>query len=498
MYPDTDLQGGYFMLDLRTGAGYHAFLLTDCYLQFQECVSSVYANTIHLSHSMNRLLSPIYSTLVLVMLLCPASKVHAQGASLSEVVSGMTALVDTGLYEQAWQLGESHLFDYEGEPEFDFILGLAAIESGRPNEAVFAFERLLLSNFRRQRVQLELGRAYFLSNNLAAAETVFREVLAGNPPDNVARNIEGFLTLIAQAQAQTRSSFRWYLGAMLGTDNNINSATDLGVIDTPIGEVTLSPAGQSIRSNFMEQSAGFVYTRPRDRDSRLIVQGNVNRRDNFSSDQFDLDIFSSEVSYSHDEGRARFNHTLRLQKVNLDSSAFQKSGSILTGVQLIGDNGWGQNFTAAYTAVRYNTADNPGNNLRDINQTLLAAGVSKSHTRWRHSFNLFHGRDDIQRQAGKNNATIFTGIALTEQVMLNQSNLAYLRLSRQMRKHRADEPIFGVRRENRTYNAALGWIWQVNSALTITSEVNWTDNASNIGLYSYDRLRLQSAVRYQF
>ena len=145
-----------------------------------------------------------------------------------------------GRYQEAYLLAQSGLFYYEGQPNFDFAYGLAALESGRPDEAVFAFERIAFNNTGQQRVRLELARAYFLSENYAAAETLFTEVLASNPTQNVRANIEAFLQLIDQAQSATESQITFSLGINTGTDSNIVSATELGVIDTPIGDVTLS------------------------------------------------------------------------------------------------------------------------------------------------------------------------------------------------------------------------------------------------------------------
>lgn len=161
----------------------------------------------------------------------------------AELVAQMNAIILAGRYEEAYVLAQSGLFEYEGEANFDFAYGLAALESGRPDEAVFAFERVAFNNPNQQRVKLELARAYFLSENYAASETLFNEVLASNPTPNVRNNVEPFLALIEQPQSASRSVLTFDVGYNTGYDTNINSATELGVIHTPIGDVTLSPVG---------------------------------------------------------------------------------------------------------------------------------------------------------------------------------------------------------------------------------------------------------------
>ena len=151
--------------------------------------------------------------------------------SEAELVTQMNALIEMGRYQEAYIMGQAGLFDYEGEPNFDFAYGLAALESGRPDEAVFAFERIAASNPNQQRVKLELARAYFLSENYAASETLFLEVLERNPTDNVRANIQAFLQLIDQAQSSVETAVAWSGGVRVGSDSNINSATELGVIE---------------------------------------------------------------------------------------------------------------------------------------------------------------------------------------------------------------------------------------------------------------------------
>jgi len=127
--------------------------------------------------------------------------------SEAELVAQMNALIELGRYQDAYALAQTGLFDYEGEANFDFAYGLAALESGRPDEATFAFERIAANNAGQQRVRLELARAYFLSQNYAAAETLFTEVLASNPTENVRANIQAFLQLIDQAQSTLKTSY---------------------------------------------------------------------------------------------------------------------------------------------------------------------------------------------------------------------------------------------------------------------------------------------------
>ena len=414
------------------------------------------------------------------------------------VISQMNEMIAQGQYAQAYTLGQASLFDLEGDPEFDFLYGLAALESGRPDEAVFAFERIAYIYPDQQRVKLELARAYFTSNNLTAARTLFNEVLASDPGPNVSANIQAFLDLIEQRENAVSSTFTWYVNSNIGSDSNINSATELGVIDTPIGDVELSPSGQSIDDNFMDLGAGFNYNYPFNKNGAAFVRGNFNQHNNFSTSEFDIDVLSAETGYALIRENVRLSMYGRFQRVDLNDDEFQSSSSIMGTMQRNAGAGWSQGVTAAYTAVRFDTGPNPDNNLRDVNQMLLSGNIAKAAGRFLHNVSVYYGDEDAQRDAGKNNAQTFYGIAFSEQIQFRPGHIPYVRISFHKSENKSVAPVFNIDREDDTFSTSFGWIWQFNRNLNITTDITYTENDSNIDLYSFDRFKYQTGLRYQF
>jgi hypothetical protein len=62
------------------------------------------------------------------------------------------------------------------------------------------------------------------------------------------------------------SSFTWFVNSNVDSGTNINSATELGIINMPIGDVDLSESGQKIEDDFMDIGAGFNYNYPFDKN----------------------------------------------------------------------------------------------------------------------------------------------------------------------------------------------------------------------------------------
>ena len=183
--------------------------------------------------------------------------------------------------------------------------------------------------------------------------------------------------------------------------------------------------------------------------------------------------------------------------MDLDREKFQSSATFLNTVQRAGNNGWSQALTGAYTLVRYATGQNANANLRDINQILLSGVLTKSTNNNQLSASIFFADDNIQRDVGKNNETQMTGLAIVDQYLLAPRHLLYGRASLQNSEHQAADPIFAVNRDNETFSASVGWIWQLMPTFTVTTDFTFTDNESNIDLYSFDRQRFQVGFRIQ-
>jgi hypothetical protein len=140
----------------------------------------------------------------------------------------MNDLVSVEQYQQAYDIGFVNLEEVEGDPEFDFLYGLAALESGNASEAVYALEKVTATSTDstlRSRTRLELARAYFVTNNLTASENLFNAVVAANPPINVHQNVPAFLQLIESRKKTQSPTFNWPIASVIESDSNANCAT---------------------------------------------------------------------------------------------------------------------------------------------------------------------------------------------------------------------------------------------------------------------------------
>ncbi len=178
----------------------------------------------------------------------------------------LESLLQGGKAQKAYELALEMSITEAGNPQFDFLYGLAAIEAGHPERAIFPLERVLLAEPANMRARLELGRAHYLLGELDAAREYFNDVLAVDPPPNVRTRIAQFLASIEARDKTLRAKFMGYAEFKLGTDSNVNSATDDDHIVIPaLGQVSLNGSSQELSDEFAELRVSLRYEAPRNK-----------------------------------------------------------------------------------------------------------------------------------------------------------------------------------------------------------------------------------------
>ena len=309
------------------------------------------------------------------------------------------------------------------------------------------------------------------------------------------------MQLIEARRNQQDASFNWSIASVIGSDDNINSATSNGLVDTPlIGQIELDQAGQQTEDQFSNTTINLNYNYPFTRDRSLDVNVGLIHLHNFDTDQFDIDSLRGEVAYAWGDDVNRFRKGVAVGQVNLDGEGFQDSDSINSSWQHVGGNGWYQSLSAAYTQISYDTNTGATNSLRDVNQLLFTAGLTKIAGQRTHSLNLYHADEDPENPTlGSHNGRRFTGFAYNLLYRLNAQHTPFLRASIQDVEHDSEHPVFfDTVRSDDNKSLTAGWFWQAKRGLTIFAEASYTHNKSDIQLFDYSRFRYQAGFRYQF
>jgi len=185
-----------------------------------------------------------------------AVSAQAQDATLARAKT----LIESKQPQAAFDLLDPLESARAGEPDFDYLLGVAAIDSGKLTRGVFALERVLAVNPNHPQARAEIARAYFLMGENRAARAEFEAVRATQPPAAVLATVDQFLNALqARETAGNATGLNGYIEVGYGQDSNANAATAAGSFAIPVfGGATFNQNqnGQKTRAWFRTLGGG--------------------------------------------------------------------------------------------------------------------------------------------------------------------------------------------------------------------------------------------------
>ncbi len=153
-----------------------------------------------------------------------------------------------------------------GNIDYDYLLGVASLDSGKFEDAVVAFERVLAMNANHAGAQMDLARTYFAVGSFDLAEAAFRDLAERNPPPAAQQTINRYLESIQARKRQTTPGWRGYAELGLGYDSNITGVpTDFGAAaQQSFGIIGIEATGNSIKrkAGFGSAAGSMEYSMP--------------------------------------------------------------------------------------------------------------------------------------------------------------------------------------------------------------------------------------------
>lgn len=145
--------------------------------------------------------------------------------ALGNLLREADAMIKSGKPADAYDLLEPKEGDYSGDVGFDYLLGIAALDSGKPDRATIAFERILMINPNFSGARLDMARAFFAMGSEDLAKNEFEIVLTQSPPEQVKVVVQKYLEVIEQRRKAKIQQVTAYLETSVGRDNNVTAAT---------------------------------------------------------------------------------------------------------------------------------------------------------------------------------------------------------------------------------------------------------------------------------
>lgn len=420
----------------------------------------------------------------------------AQDATLTRAKS----LLDAKQAQAAFELLDPLEASRAGDPDFDYLLGIAAVDSGKYTRGVFALERVIAVNPNHPQARAEIARAYFLMGENRAAKEEFEAVRASNPPSGVMATVNQFLdALQARESARNVTGINGYIEVGYGNDTNANAATTAGSFAIPAfagAQFSLNSSGQQTRAWFRTFGAGVSGRYRLSEEWALLGSALISERWNESVDRFDTGTTAGDGGVSWRRGDHEVVGLLQAQESRVDNNAFRRAfgGTLQYRYNLTPDSQvsiYGQHSRLLY----------PGQRQRDTVREVVGGAYAKAFA-GSLTPTVYVGAYGGQERENDPAFGYFghrvNGVRLGGQVTLSPKLIAFVNGSYEDRLYHNDDPLFIVKRHDRQSDLRVGANWVVYRNWTVTPSVAWTDNRSNIVINDYSRWVVSVTARVEF
>lgn len=441
----------------------------------------------------NRSQSRRLLTFVCLLLLAWVPVAEASLATITELYAGGDA-------EAAYQAATGLRDALEGDPEFDYYYGLAALDTGRISEGVFALERVLVANPGDDRVRLELARGYFLLGEDSRARVEFVTVLGTDPPPKVRQNIQQHLDAIRLRQRRYQTSVSLYAELGLGYDTNVNGAPADANFSTPIlGPGTLTDEAVRQNDGLWSLGAGGRVEHPLRQGQHLYLTLSLNQSLNNTQSEFDTGNVSGSLGLNTRVGANRYDLSLSAQHYKVDRDPYRNMLGV-NGVwtRQLGPRARVSGF-AQLADLRY-----PDQDVRNSRLMHLGIGGDYQSTlrmqpRW--SASLYTGMEDPVEASE-------SALVLANRFILGARGEVQLALSPRLSltgaaawqgsRYPDENPLFLARRSDHTRTLSAGFTWLARKRWSVLGDLSYLENDSSISIYRYRRSQGLLKVRYEY
>lgn len=397
--------------------------------------------------------------------------------------------------QAAYRLLEPLESQRAGDPEYDYLLGIAALDSGERERAVFALERVLAVNPNHAQARAEIARAYFLMGEKENALREFQNVRAANPPEAVKQTIDRYLSALGAGLTQLSG----FLEIGYGWDSNVNSATASNQIAIPLfsgGTATLAQNGVKIHDTFTTAGGGVNMVHGFTPEWAVVAGVAVNGKFNTHQSDFNTGTVDGNLGVRWSRGKEAVTAGYQGQDFRVDHADFRKSNGVVAQ--------WQHSYSESSQGTLFVQEANltyPAQSIRDARRTIVgvAFGYGWDTPSKPVVFSSLYGGSEKQKEADQPQfGHKPVGVRLGGQVSVGASAVLFGVLSYERRTYDGDDPFFLVTRRDKQSDIRLGLDYALRPGWLLEPQIAYTNNQSNIELDKYDRAVISLTLRKTF
>lgn len=439
--------------------------------------------------------------------------------ALGEDLEAARQLLNQGQATQAYEVLAAMEDRMAGEPGYDYLLGIAALDAGKPGVAVFALERAVAVEPDNAQARAELARAYFVLRDNELAKKELENVKAMAPPESVQATINKYLDALDQRFESMRTHVAVYAEFGVGFDTNINSAADNDNFVFPSSSpffllAPLTNENPEENAPYFTGELGAGVTHSVTPDLYFFVNGSATGRENMDGEDYDDIDLKGSLGLRYFRGANTVTATILGERFDLDGNAYRRTGGLSLQWQYT-LNGANQ-ITGFARFANLNYEDSvayPGNSINDVSQRLVglawghSLGGAGSPLIFLSGYLADESADDsvltsvngVLRSTKGHAERDYWGVRLGGQYSPRDDLDLLGSISYQDSDYDGVHPSFTDReREDELWYLTLGADWRAAAKWTIKPRLTFARNVSNVPLSDYDRVQVFVNARYAF
>lgn len=415
------------------------------------------------------------------------------------VTDNAKSLLDKGDAKAAFALLEPLESQRAGDPDYDFLLGLSALEIGKNTNAIFALERVLAVNPNHTRARAEIARAYLALGETRTAKQEFETVKKQGVPPEVAVTIDRLLTAVERIEDEGRTTVRGYVEATIGHDTNVNSATSSRDITVPAfgGPIlTLPSTGVKQSDTFTTAAAGVSLRHPLSREWALTASLSGNKRvNNNHQDIFDTGATDAHLGVVRTYGKDVFSAALQYNQFWVDNDRYREAAGFTAQWQHNYDARNQSSLYVQYSDLRYMSEE-----VRNADRFVIGANFAHALAGFK---TVFYGGaylgDEVTRKDGfQHLGHTAYGARLGAQHEFHRDAKVFANLGYENRRYAGEHPLLLRTRDDHQWNLGVGVAWTPAKNWLVTPQFQYTHNRSNLAINHFNREVVSVTVRREF
>ena len=383
-----------------------------------------------------------------------------------------------------------------GNPEYDYLLGIAALDSGEIERAIFALERVLAVQPNNALARAEIARAYYAAGERETARKEFEHVKRQRIPPRARETVDRYLSAIAASETTRVLA---YFEAGFGWDSNVNSATASSQIALPaLGGIiaTLNPAATQDSDSLASLAGGVNFTHKLSEAWSAV--GAASAIGNFYRDATEFNRLTVDGSLGARWARQANAVTLGAlaQSFRLDNDRYRDTWGGVAQWQHSYDERRQVTGYLQHARLHY-----PSQNIRDADRDIVGLAYAQAFagTYTPVLYSSLYGGQEKERGSGVPwLGHEPAGLRLGGHATLGNGWMAFGSLAFEHRRYGGTDPTFLTTRTDDQYDAVVGVSYLLRPRVTLLGQLSHTLNDSNIQLYSFRRTVGLVSVRFNY